>query len=80
MKTTPQLIRNIAGQLEGIDRMIEKNEDCFKIIIQMRAARSALGHAMEKFVQDNFIECSNVKRNRKEKDRMEKLIKELIKN
>lgn len=78
-KTTPQLIKNIVGQLEGIERMIEKKEDCFKVIVQMRATKSALGNVMDKFIQENFVSCTSACQNKKEKDKMEKLINELIK-
>lgn len=78
-KTTPQLIKNVRGQLEGIERMLANEEDCFKIIIQMKAAKSAMGNVLDKFIQENFISCTSFCRNKNEQDKIKKLINEFFK-
>lgn len=82
MKTQKQLINNIIGQLEAISRMSEEGEDCRKIIIQMKAARSALAGVMNKYVQENISRClsGNGKNKNKSKVELESLITELINN
>lgn len=77
-KNKKQLINNIIGQLNGINKMIEKEKDCFEIMTQMKAAKSAFDSFMLSFTEENFIECSSgMKKNDKEK--MKKLLKSLIK-
>lgn len=79
MKTSKQLLNNVIGQLEGIGKMIDSEKDCFDVIIQMKAARSSMDLAMQRFIEDNFTRCSSACKSTKEKERMEKLIKTLIK-
>ena len=80
MKTNEQRINNIIGQLEGIKKMLEnKKRDCFSLITQLKATKSALGSLMEKIIVDEFDHCLITdKINSKEK--MEKLFNEIIKN
>ena len=79
MKTTEQLINNLIGQLNGINRMIEKNEDCFKILVQMKAVKAGLGKVMSKFSEEKFLQClSRAKKSDQEKIR--KLLAEIGNN
>jgi len=57
MKTKKQLINNIIGQLNGINAMLDNEEDCFKTLTQLKAAKSALSSITNKFLQENFIKC-----------------------
>jgi len=58
MKTTDQRINNIIGQLNGIKKMLaEKKPDCFSIIIQLKAIKSAMGAVMEKIISEEFDSC-----------------------
>jgi DNA-binding FrmR family transcriptional regulator len=78
-KSKEQLLNNIIGQLEGIKNMIEQKKDCFDVIIQIKAVRSAFDNFTQVFSEENFIECSS-QLNKKEKEKMAKLLKEIIKN
>lgn len=80
MKTQKQLINNIIGQLEAINRMTEEGEDCRKIIIQMKSVRSAIENIMSKFVQENVTRCLKGKGKNKSDSELESLISELIRN
>ncbi|MBA4337029.1 hypothetical protein C0416_04650 [bacterium] len=59
MKTRLQLVNNVIGQLSGIKKMMECEEDCFKVLTQIKAARSALDSLTAKYLQDNFTDCVN---------------------
>lgn len=81
MKTQKQLINNIIGQLNGINKMIEEEKECFSVIIQMKAIKSALNNLMTKYINDNAANCLNSCQNKKDKDaNLKKLILELVKN
>ena len=59
MKSTPQRLKNVTGQLNGVINMIEGEEDVFKVLTQMKAARSALNSAMTKYINEHFWEFIN---------------------
>ena len=80
MKTSEQRINNIIGQLEGAKRMMSnESRDCFDLIIQLKAIKSAMSSLMEKTIVDEFNHCVlDKKSNNVEK--FEKIFKELINN
>ena len=78
MKTIEQRLNNIIGQLEGAKRILgDKNRDCFSLLIQLKAARSAVSSIMEKVVGEEFDRCLVVSK-KSSKDKMEKIFKEVI--
>jgi len=79
MKTSEQLMNNIIGQLNGINKMIDGEKDCFLVLTQMKAARSALKSLMNKYIEENFSNCMSCRTNEK-KLKMKKLIVELTNN
>jgi len=79
MKTTEQRLNNIIGQLEGAKKMLaNKERDCFAMLIQMKAARSAMSALMEKVVGEEFDRCLLVP-HQGNKEKIEKILKEIIK-
>ncbi|MBD3300804.1 MAG: metal-sensing transcriptional repressor [Candidatus Moranbacteria bacterium] len=79
MKTTEQLINNVIGQLEGIKKMIKKDQDCLKILTQLKASKSAIENIMTKHMEKNALKCINSKTKQQNRDDLIKLIKELAK-
>lgn len=80
MKSQKQLINNVIGQLNGVNRMIEEKTDCFSVITQMKAAKSALNSAMNKYIEENFSTCLSGCNTNKKNEMLKKLILELTKN
>jgi DNA-binding FrmR family transcriptional regulator len=77
MKSPQQRINNIIGQLEGIKRLIEaKDKDCFAVINQLKAAKSAVSSLMEKIIAEELVSCAVPG---KENNKINKIIKEMIK-
>lgn len=80
MKTTEQRINNIIGQLEGIKRMLAKSpDDCFAILTQMKAVKSALASLTEQLLSSELDRCLGRKLPADRKRRMEVIFKEVIK-
>jgi len=78
MKTTEQRINNIVGQLNGIKKMLAvKNPDCFSIIIQLKAIKSAMGSLMEKIISEEFDSCLLDKRIAS-REKISQIFKEVI--
>ena len=80
MKNTEQLINNLIGQLNGIKRMTERNEDCFKVLTQMKAVKAGIASLMDKYTEKQFMECLDKKTQKKEKEKIRKLFAEVVKN
>lgn len=80
MKTTEQLVNNIIGQLNGINKMAEENKDCFSVLIQMKAVKSAMNSLMNKYMEENFIKCLKSCHKKDSEEMLKKLIIELTKN
>jgi len=57
MKTKQQLVNNIVGQLNGLSNMMDEGEDCFAVLTQMKAAKSAMNSLMNKFLEEEFSNC-----------------------
>lgn len=78
-KNREQLINNIIGQLEGIKKMLNNDRDCVAVLTQMKAVDSAFSTLISKYLQENINICLDSK-NQNDKELMEKLVKELVKN
>lgn len=79
MKTSTQRINNIIGQLEGVKKMLERDDvDCFKLVIQLKAVRSAMSSLMEKVMAEELSRCLLDKKTTHH-DSLLKLIKEFSK-
>lgn len=80
MKTSEQRINNIIGQLEGIKKMlIESPDDCFALLTQMKAVKSAVSSLTEKILSVEFDRCLGARLAPEKRLKMEGLFKEIIK-
>lgn len=78
MKTAEQRVNNIIGQLEGAKKMLtDKDRDCFALLIQLKAAKSAVSSLMEKIVGEEF-DCCLMKPHKESRDKMEKIFREIM--
>jgi len=80
IKNYQQRLNNIIGQLKGIDKMIDKKEDCSKVLIQLQAVKSATGSLINKYLEENLIDCLQKSCSEKNKDKVVELIKKITKN
>jgi DNA-binding FrmR family transcriptional regulator len=49
-------IKKIKGQLGSIEKAIEEERDCFKVLQQISASRGAIGSLMNEVLQDHIKE------------------------
>ncbi len=81
MKTTEQLINNIIGQLKGVNKMLNEEKDCFKILVQMKAAKAAINAVMNKYIEENLKICLRQnRRSGQNQEKIKKLFAEIVKN
>lgn len=57
MKNETQRINNVIGQLEGIKKMIDEDKDCFEVLTQLKAVRSALKSFSSQYLSSRFTSC-----------------------
>ncbi|GFM36538.1 metal-sensitive transcriptional regulator [Desulfovibrio psychrotolerans] len=50
-------LKRIEGQIRGIQRMIEEGKECEDILVQVRAARSALQSASKLILRRYILRC-----------------------
>ena len=50
-------IKRIEGQLRGILRMMDENQQCKDVITQLSAARTALDRTIGVVVSSNLVKC-----------------------
>jgi DNA-binding FrmR family transcriptional regulator len=51
-------MKRIEGQVRGIQRMIEEGKECEDILVQVRAARSALRSATTQILRRYLMRCN----------------------
>ena len=57
MKSIEQRINIIIGQLEGVKKMADRQDDCLKVLTQLKAIRSAVSGLIQTVVADKFDTC-----------------------
>lgn len=76
MKTIHHRLNNVVGQLLGAARMIDDQEDCQKVMIQLKAAGSALDKLTAEYLKQNINSCLG-KTTKPNREKVEKLIDRL---
>jgi len=80
MKTTEQLINNLVGQLNGINKMINEKKNCIEVVTQMKAVKSGLSSIMNKYMENNFKECFKKGFKAGDQRKIKKIVSEITKN
>jgi DNA-binding FrmR family transcriptional regulator len=71
-------LRRISGQVSAVERMIEEDEYCVDILMQIAAANGALGKVGQIILESHIHSCvTNAMRDGNDKERKQKL-EELI--
>ena len=72
-------VRRIAGQLRGVEKMIEERQYCVDILNQTKAIRSAISTVEGKILKTHLAECVKgaLDRNGDFEEKMEELLKVL---
>ena len=79
-KTPKQLINNIIGQLNGIGRMVDGGADCLEVLVQLKAAKSAMNSLSGKLIAGDVMKCSAKLKNPRDAQKIKQLLTELSKN
>lgn len=74
VKSIDQRLNNIIGQTNGVKRMISENEDCLKVLTQLKAIKVAIEKVMDTVVEGQLDSCLS-KLGQKDKETLLKLKK-----
>ncbi len=72
-------LKIIKGQVDGLAKLIEKEEDCQKITVQFYAVEQGLKKCLEMYLKENMTSCLK-SLDKKAKSKFNFLLKEIIKN
>ena len=50
-------VSRIIGHLEHVKKMIEADEDCSEVLIQLKAVRSALSGLKREIIEEHTVHC-----------------------
>ncbi len=68
-------LKKIAGQINGLIKMIDEKEDCEKIITQFQASKAAIDSAYAEILSENLHHCLKSK----DATQMDKIVKLITK-
>jgi DNA-binding FrmR family transcriptional regulator len=78
-------LRRIAGQVSGIERMIDEDEYCIDILVQIAAANGALGKVGQIILENHLQSCvtkalkgGNAKERQEKLDELNKVIRKYV--
>lgn len=58
--------------------LTEKNQDCFSVLIQMKAAKAAFERVMTGYTEQSLVDCA-AKMKTSDRNKLGRLLKEIIK-
>ena len=64
-------LKKVSGQIQGIIKMIEREEECEKVVTQFQAAKAALDNTFSLVLTRNLQDCMS----RQDSDNVEKILK-----
>ena len=73
-------LRNIKGHVAGIERMVEEEQSCSNILIQLSAIRASIEKTGIFILENNAMECllNNTNATPQEKEHLEQVVKQMI--
>lgn len=73
-------LRNIKGHVAGIERMVEEEQACSNILIQLSAIRSSIEKTGIYILENNAIECLLNEKNPtiEEKEKIQQVVKQML--
>lgn len=72
-------LKNIKGHIAGIERMVEEDQTCGSILIQLSAIRASVEKVGIYILENNAVEClTNSKQNPEDKEKVEQVVKQML--
>jgi len=73
-------LKNIKGHIAGIERMVEEEQSCSNVLIQLSAIRASIEKVGIFILENNVLECfsDNAAQKPGNKQKMENAVKQII--
>jgi DNA-binding FrmR family transcriptional regulator len=72
-------LKNIKGHIAGIERMVEEDQTCSNVLIQLSAIRASVEKVGIYILENNAVEClTNSKQNPEDKEKVEQVVKQIL--
>lgn len=73
-------LKNIKGHIAGIERMVEEDQSCGNIMVQLSAIRASIEKTGLFILENNAVEClcSDIQTKPEDKQKVEQIVKQLI--
>lgn len=72
-------LKNVKGHVAGIERMVEENQSCSSVLIQLSAIRASIEKIGIYILENNAIEClRDKKQTPDDKQKIEQVVKQML--
>lgn len=72
-------LKNIKGHVAGIERMVEENQPCANVLVQLSAIRASVEKVGIYILENNAVEClTNSQQNLEDKEKVEQVVKQIL--
>lgn len=73
-------LKNVRGHIVGIERMVEEEQACGNVLMQLSAVRSSIEKIGMYLLENNAMEClcGEVAQTQEEKQKVEKIVKQML--
>ncbi|MBP2653892.1 MAG: metal sensitive transcriptional repressor [Firmicutes bacterium] len=73
-------LRNVKGHIAGIERMVEEEQECSSVLIQLSAVRAAIEKIGIYILENNAVEClmTNNEQKPDDKEKIERIVKQML--
>lgn len=73
-------LKNVKGHITGVERMVEEEQQCANILIQLSAIRASIEKIGVYILENNAIEClcSGLETKPEDKQKVEQIVKQML--
>ncbi|MDR3565643.1 MAG: metal-sensitive transcriptional regulator [Negativicutes bacterium] len=73
-------LRNVKGHLAGIERMVEEEQECRNVLIQLSAVRSSIEKIGIFILENNAVECllKDADPKPEDQEKVEQVVKQML--
>lgn len=73
-------LKNVKGHVAGIERMVEEDQPCSNVLIQLSAIRASIEKIGIYILENNAVEClaGELTEGSADKQKIEKIIKQIL--
>lgn len=73
-------LKNVKGHVAGIERMVEENQSCSNILIQLSAIRASVEKIGVYILENNAVDClcNDINTKPEDKEKIQQIVKQML--